>query len=201
MEQMVEIRLHGRLKKEIPETIRISASSVAEAINGFGKFTDVLKPKPGKDRELIQVVGYDTKESLYQTFDREVKFIDIVPAMVGGKKGGFFQVVLGAVLIAAAFAFPPAAAGAGGLFGLGATGSFVFNIGVSMVLGGILSFLSPQPKIDRFGNGAADPEASKYLGATQNTTRIGTRIPIVYGKMLCYGHYLSFNVDAVDVAL
>lgn len=201
MEQMIEIRLHGRLKKLVPETIKVSASCVAEAINGFGKIADVLKPHPGKDRELVQIVGYQTKESLYQTFDKAIGHIDIIPAMVGGKKGGFFQVVLGAVLVAAAFAFPPAAAGSASLFGLGATGSFIFNIGISMVLGGILSFLSPQPKIDRFGNGAADPEASKYLGASQNTTRIGTRIPIVYGRMLCYGHYLSFNVDSVDVAL
>ena len=46
-----------------------------------------------------------------------------------------------------------------------------------------------------------DPEASKYLGADQNTVKIGTRIPLLYGKHQAFGHYLSFNVDAKDISL
>ena len=47
---------------------------------------------------------------------------------------------------------------------------------------------------------AQDPEASRYLGAPQNTTKAGTRIPLLYGEHQAYGHYLSFDIDAKDVA-
>ena len=60
--------------------------------------------------------------------------------------------------------------------------------------------MSPQTKIDQFGK-QADPEASKYLSANQNTTKIVTRIPLMYGFNRAYGHYISFDVDAKDVAL
>ena len=117
----------------------------------------------------------------------------ILPAFFGSKKGGgFFQILIGAVLIAASFAFP-----AGALIG-----STLMSMGASMVLGGLLSFMAPSPnRNDQNNQKGSDPEASKYLAATGNTTAHGTRIPVVYGRFKVYGHFLSFNVDAKDVAI
>jgi hypothetical protein len=63
-----------------------------------------------------------------------------------------------------------------------------------MVLGGIVQMLTPVPETD-------STEGSMYLGAGVNTVRIGTRIPILYGTRKVGGHYLSFDVDAKDIAL
>lgn len=66
--------------------------------------------------------------------------------------------------------------------------------GAMMVLGGIVQMLTPVPETD-------STEGSLYLGAGVNTVRIGTRIPILYGTRKIGGHYLSFDVDAKDIAL
>ena len=201
-ERTVEVVLHGYLKDLYPEKIVLSGFSAAEIINGMCKMTKAFNPEPFKDRHFISVVGFETEESLKEALPAEIKELHIVPAMTCGKKGGFFQVVVGAVLVAAAIYFSGGLAAVlapGFSFGLGA--GLAFNFGLSLVLGGLLSMLSPQPKVSNSGAEAADPESSKYLGAGSNTVKIGTRIPIMYGEVQAYGHYISFNVDAKDVAI
>lgn len=141
---------------------------------------------------MVQILGFDTAQSVRTPTDLED--FHIMPAFfgAGGKGfGGFIQIVVGSVLIAAGVLLAPHVSPfiAQTLIGMGA----------SMVLGGLLSFIAPQPSRDT--NNTSDPEGSKYLGANQNTTLVGTRIPIGYGRFRCYGHFLSFQVDAKDVAI
>lgn len=197
-ETRVKLVLHGALKKLIPEEIYMTGNNVAEIVNGFFRQRPELRPHLGQPRWAVQVMGFESKESILNPLMPDVKELHICPVMAGGK-GGFFGVVLGGVLIAASFWNPVIAVGA--LWSGGATlSAIMFNIGLSLALGGLLQMLSPAPKLSN-GDNAQDPAASQYLGASQNTTKIGTRIPLLYGKFKCYGHYLSFNVDAKDVAL
>lgn len=196
-ERKVKIVLHGYLKELYPHELNMSGHNVSEIINGMCKMTKAFEPKLGQDRHTIAVVGFDCHESLNEPLPPSLTELHLVPAMTGGKSGGFARILIGAVLIAASFLIPGAQVIA---FGTTTWGSMLFSAGMSLALGGLLELMSPQPKADTFGNNAADPEASKYLGATQNTVKIGTRIPLMYGEMLAYGHYLSFDVDAVDVA-
>src|SRR5690606_15604493 len=107
----------------------------------------------------------------------DVTEIHLVPELSGGKSGGFVKIALGAVLIAASFAMTGPILPA--LYG-GISASAVFWGGVTLVLGGLLELISPAPKMDT--KTSQDPEASKYLGTPQNTTRAGTRIPLLYGR-------------------
>lgn len=196
-ERKVRVVLHGYLKNLYEKDIFLSGYSASEIINGMSKMTKAFNPQPGQERHQISVVGFESKESLFEPLPADIEELHLVPAMTGGKKGGFFQIVIGAVLIAASiYIGGPATLSAA--FEMTGVAGFLFNLGISMLLGGLLAMLSPTPKADSFGN-AADPEASKYLGANQNTVRIGTRIPIIYGMMKAFGHYLSFDVDAKDV--
>lgn len=200
-EKRVKIVLHGHLKDLYPEEIYMSGHSVSEVINGMCKATDAFNPRPGTGRHAISVVGFNTVESLTEPLPADTEELHLVPTMAGGKKGGFFQIVLGVVMIAAAIYLGPGVTAFGGAFQVGGVGGFLFSSGLSMVLGGLMAFLSPTPKADSYSNDVADPEASKYLGASQNTVKIGTRIPIPYGRNKLFGHYLSFDVDAKDVAI
>lgn len=195
MEQTLRIELHGPLRELYPDGFTITASNVIEAVNGFAKQTGIFDVPLGTEKHCVAVVGFDTKESLYAPLPANTNVLHLVPPMIGGK-GGFFKVIVGIVMIAAtimsAGTLAAAMAGTYGIF---------FNIGVSLVLGGLLEMLSPAPKMDLTGNSASDPEASKYLGASQNTVKIGTRIPLLYGEHIAYGHYLSFDVDSKDVAV
>jgi predicted phage tail protein len=175
----MRLHLHGPLKRLCPEVIEIAANTVAEAINGLCKIKKGLfKPNLAENtRPVVRVVGFETVESLYEKTD--VQDIHIVPALIGGKSG-FFQIIIGAVLIAASFIIP----------GL----QFLLPIGISMVIGGVTQLLFPVKMADQ----ALDE--NKYLGAPQNTVKIGTRIPLLFGTCRGYGHYLSYNVDAIEVA-
>ena len=197
----VKIILHGYLKNLYPHDLELTGSSVKEIINGMCRQTKAFDQKPGEERHCVSVVGYETIEKLSMPLLPNVTELHIVPEMSGGKSGGLVRIVVGVVFIAAAFALGGTALAGPVLFGETTLAGMMFNFGLSMVLGGLLEMVSPAPKIDRAGNSAADPEASKYLGATQNTVRVGTRIPILYGKFQCFGHYLSFDVDAKDVAV
>lgn len=188
---MIKVVLHGYLKDLYPHPINMAADTVAELINGVCKQTKAFNPKPGEERHTIKVVGFDTPESLYQPLEQDE--VHLVPAFCGGK--GFFKIVLGAVLIASAIAFPSAfPVTVGGLTILTASG--VFWMGAALALGGLLELISPAPTVDTDPN---DPEASKYLGEPKNTVKIGTRIPLLYGERMVYGHYLSFDIDAKRV--
>lgn len=194
-EPKIKIVLHGYFKELFPHDITLSGSSVAELINGLCKVTKAFNPKLGEEKHCMSIIGFDTKESLFSPIPSNITEIHIVPSMEGGK-GGLFKVIIGVAIIAVAIYNP------GVLFTIGGfsvEGASLLFTGISLALGGLLEMLSPQPQIDKNGNSAVDPEASKYLGASQNTVKIGTRIPIAYGENKAYGHYLSFNVDAVDV--
>lgn len=196
-ERRIKVVLHGALKKLYDKPIELMGATPADIINGLCRMTKAFNPKPGVERHILQVLGYDSEASLHSPLKPDSAELHLMPAMLGGKSGGFFRIVIGVVLIAASFFLPAGPLIAGFSFSLS---SIAFNFGLSLVLGGLLEMLSPQPKADTTA-GVKDPEASKYLGATANTVKIGTRIPIVYGEILCYGHYISFDVDAKDVVV
>lgn len=197
-EKTVRVVLHGYLKDLYKDEIVLSGHSAAEVLNGMCKMTSAFNPEPLKDRHLVAISGFTTKEEIYGPLPADIKELHISPAMTGGKKGGFFLIVVGVIAIAAAVWTGGASLS---IFSAGGLTGFLANTGLSLLLGGVIAMLSPQPKISSSGSDIADPEASKYLGASQNTVKIGTRIPIMYGKNKAYGHYISFNVDAKDVVV
>lgn len=180
-----KIRFHSFLKKLVPEEIIIEAENIRSAIEGATRQLPQLAPNASRGRLQVSVVGCPTYEDLLKA-DREV--IDIVPQLSGGKEGGFIQILVGVVTIAAAF-IP----GVGPL-----VSAALLSSGIGLVVGGLLSFLLPTPNRD---TASGDPEASKYLGSPRNTTQIATRIPVLYGRDRVYGHFLSFDIDSKDIAV
>ncbi|MEG7168252.1 tail assembly protein, partial [Pseudomonas aeruginosa] len=63
--------------------------------------------------------------------------IRIVPLVIGSKQSGLFQTVLGAALIAVGVFATSLTLG---------TSTFLISAGASMMLGGVMQMLSPQPK-------------------------------------------------------
>lgn len=183
------VHFHGYLKQLVPDVIEIDAVDVADAIDGATRQLPQLAPDAVRGRHRITVVGCPTFEDLKRT---DLEDIHIMPQLSGGKEGGVFQIVVGLTLIAVGFATGNPFAAEQGF------ATLMVTMGASMVLGGVMQLLMPTPKRDQ---AQGDPEASKYLGAPGNTTAIGTRIPILYGRDKVFGHYISFDVDAKDVAV
>lgn len=178
----VLVHLHGYLKEFSDGPVEVMADTAAEAVEKVTRLLPGFKPNAVYGRHRVRVVGYETEKDIYDPLKGDQ--IHLIPQFGGGKRGGFVQLLLGVALV-----------GVGLLVGAGtALGGILLKVGALMFLGGLAQLLSPQPEDND------DEKKNRYLGAPKNTVRLGTRIPILYGRHQVYGHYLSFNINAIDVS-
>lgn len=195
---MIEVHLHGSLRKIHPEPIRIFASTAAEALELLTSQLPGFQPT-AQGYKHVRVEGFSSEQALREPLDQAE--LHVYPQMNGGKNGGFTQILVGAVLIAATIVTAGGFAGVAGAVGatMAGTAGFgamltatVFMTGVSMVMGGLVSLLMPQPSMSTSNS----QEASKYLGSPSSTTKIGTTIRVIYGLRRVGFHFLSFQTNA-----
>lgn len=133
--------------------------------------------------------------------------VHIVP-VVTGAGGNMGRILTGAALIGASFLFPGAgmfgtysvtgaAAVKGGI--LTGIGTLTSAIGAAMVLGGVSDMLFPKPKMPEFSS-PNDPRISFGFSGTQNTSRAGTPVPLVYGEIFTGSVVISAGVDTHQVS-
>lgn len=199
----IKVYFHGYLKKLFPKPIELQAETAYEAIRNISFNYPQFKAPLDIGRYRIRIKDYDSLESLKVPLFTDN--LHIYPFFKMGKSSGWVQIAIGVALVAlggvglAVYGAGLAASAAAGS-GLAAAGLAGLNglvyAGVGMLVGGVISLLAPQPKLDN--DMVSDPSASKYLGAPKNTVAVGTRIPIGYGLFRVYGHYISFNINAVD---
>ena len=115
--------------------------------------------------------------------------IRIVPVIIGGKKAGVLQTVLGAVLVAAGavLSFTPWAAAS----------PFLYKFGAAMMLGGVVQMLSPQPS-GIASKQSADNRASYAFGGVTNTAAQGYPVPLLYGRRRIGGAIISAGIYVED---
>ena len=193
-ERLRTIRLYGALGTKFGREYRLWVKTPAEAVQAL---TLQLKGMEafmlGERYSFAVLVGKrrlklrDNLEELRDPPGDDV--IRIVPLIVGAKRGGLFQAVIGAVLIAAAF-IP----GGQPLATLGA--KMMFSAGVSLVLGGVAAMLSPQPKMNIADS--PDNRASHLFNGPVNTVAQGNGVPIFYGCGIVGSSVISAGITAVD---
>lgn len=191
----VKIKFHGILKKLCPKVYEIDAQTPSEAIRGLTNQLPQLKRKDGS-RFHCRVKECPTKESLFSTFG-DITELNVYPSFIaaGGGDSGWFQVVVGAIVVVVGLIM----IGAGTYFGqpwLVEAGKYVVASGVAMMIGGAAQMLMPLPKTSNTQE--SQVAESRFFTKNQNTTAIGTRITLAYGKNKIYGQLLSFNTQAVD---
>lgn len=163
-----------------PIVVQTAAATALEIVESIGRQLPQLRADPILGPKQIEVVGHRSVEALSMPLQADE--IEIVPAFVGAKSG-LGQILLGGLLVALSF-----------VPGLQFFSGFLLKMGAMMILGGLAQLLNPTPKQDK-----GDREESRYLGAPLQTTKIGTRIPILYGRRKWGGHLLSHQVDAMQV--
>jgi predicted phage tail protein len=185
----VKVFLHGYLRQFLNQEdyIEVEAETPAKAIEHITRVLPGFHPRLKEGPHRIAVVGHREPETLFAPLI--VDTLHIVPQFMGGKSGGYIQIAIGAALVAAGISlyFIP-----GGQAFAAAVSPYLFSLGGALILGGLQQLLSPTPSSD-------DKEKkSRYLGAPKNTVDIGTRIPILYGEHQVYGHFLSFDISALN---
>lgn len=109
--------------------------------------------------------------------------IRIAPVHAGAKNGGFIQTIVGGALIGISF-----------IPGLQAA----LPIGVSLVAGGVIQMISPQPKARKPAD-SPENQASDIFNGAVNTTAQGNCVPVLYGGPMEIGSVvISAGIEAMD---
>jgi len=191
MNGLTEIRLLSTMGKKYGRThlVRLDTKTPAEAVrwlvSQFPSARQYLSTAHLKGITFAVFRGRgNTRENIGrdQLAEPAGDCITFAPVHAGSKQG-LLQTVLGAVLIAADVLF----------FHTG----YLTTLGVSLVAGGIVQMLSPQPKLQKNAD-SADNQASYVFSGPVNTTAQGNPVPVLYGRMIVGSAVISAGMEADD---
>ncbi|MDE9483969.1 tail assembly protein [Xenorhabdus bovienii] len=189
MNTLRTIRLSGVLIPQFGREHKLVVSSPIEAIRALSVIIDGFEKflLTAKERGLTFAVFIGkrniSRDELELSGEGDIR---IVPVIIGSKKAGIFQTILGAVMVVA------------GVFAWATPyGVPLVMSGVSMMLGGVVQMLSPMP------GGLArredpDNKPSYAFGGPVNSIAQGNPVPIGYGKRRIGGAIISAGIYAED---
>jgi predicted phage tail protein len=193
-----KIKLYGELAdfvghKEFEVQVDSLAKAVSFLINNFEGIDKFMSPKYYQ----VKIGNYeiDKAELTYPIGQEDIHFIPVI----AGAGGGTRRFLLGAALIGAAFV-PGLQTISLGTFGGSpvALSSIVGTTGIGLALSGVTEMLFPLPKPKEFTS-EQDPQLSFNFSGTQQTSRAGTPVPIVYGEIFTGSVVISGGIDTEQV--
>ena len=202
---MRNIIFHGELAEFIGyKSLEAKVSTVAETMRFLICNFPTVEPYMSQRYYKI-ILGKDEVDENELHYPMGSSDINIVP-VISGAGGNLGKIFLGAALIGASFLFPGAGLfgttsvfGAAAGAGIGTTiGTALSAVGAVMVLGGVSGMLFPMPQEPDFSN-EGDPRISFNFSGTQNTSRAGTPVPIVYGEIFTGSVVISAAIDTEQV--
>ena len=175
-------KTHWRLISKVSE----AGVALAKTITGFESYMVNSKRRgltfaifKGKKNIGVDDLGFPVTGEV----------VRIVPVIIGSKKAGLLQTILGAVIVAV---------GAIATFGFAqAWGVNVMMAGGAMMAGGVVQMLSPQPT-GLASKQSADNRASYAFGGVTNTAAQGYPVPLLYGKRRIGGAIISAGIYVED---
>lgn len=111
----------------------------------------------------------------------------ITPVIAGAGAAG--RILAGVALIAASF-IPGVAAWAGPT-----AYSLIIGVGASLVLGGVAQLLTPIATLPTGADSSKDPRKNYSFSGVQNTSRMGTPVPVIYGETIVGSVVISAGID------
>jgi len=201
-----KLKLYGELAefvghKEFEIQVDSLGKAVSFLVNNFPQVEKYMNPQYYQ----VKVGNYAVdQEEIHHPIGQED--IHIVPVITGAGRG-VGKVLLGAALIAGAFIFNPALSfsfktGVTGFSTLSGASGFITKaavyLGTSLLISGVSDMLFPLPKPKEFKS-EQDPQLSFSFSGTQNTSRAGTPVPIVYGEIVTGSVVISGAIDTQQV--
>ncbi|MEO3282421.1 tail assembly protein [Enterobacter cloacae] len=191
-ERMTRIELGGVLGKKFGKVhhrliSRVNEASVALAktVPGFEQFM-ISSQRRGLTYSVFKGEKNIGVDDLGFPVTGDV--IRIVPVIIGSKKAGLIQTILGAVLVIASIWMP----------GLSiAASNMMFAAGASITLGGVVQMISPQAT-GLASKQSSDNRASYAFGGITNTAAQGYPVPLLYGRRRIGGAIISAGIYVED---
>lgn len=208
------LTLSGALAKKFGKTHRYHVTDLREMLRamcatvpGFKKYVS------NAHLNGVRFAFYKGRQNIgLQDFDMSAGATEYRMSVVieGSKSGGVLQVVIGAVALVAAFFTAGASLGVwGATLGIG-TGAAALTggaalavtalsgIGLSMMLGGVVSLLTPQPSYNIGSASSTENQPNYAFGAPVNTVAMGYPVPILYGEREIGGAIISAGIFSSD---
>ena len=195
-----KIKLYGELAefvghKEFEVQVDSLAKAISFLVNNFEGIDKFMSPKYYQ----VKIGNYEINESEfdYPIGQQDIHFIPVI----AGAGGGTRRLLLGAALIGVGVLSGGAAFTASGFTGtgfLGGTTAVLGNVGVGLAIAGVSEMLFPLPKPKEFTS-EQDPQLSFNFSGTQQTSRAGTPVPIVYGEIFTGSVVISGGIDPEQI--
>lgn len=197
MNELKTVRLYGALGARFGRVHRLVIASPAEAcralsviLPGFEQYMQTAHLRGLRFAVFRGKKNIGQDELKHNSGEEDIR---IAPVISGSKRGGVLQTILGAVLVVGAIALGPVGIGAIA----GSTAMSIGLMGGSMMIGGVVQMLSPQP-----GGLASrqDPDnAPSYaFGGPVNTTAMGNPVGLLYGEREIGGAIVSAGIYTND---
>ncbi|OCJ21190.1 tail assembly protein [Serratia sp. 14-2641] len=196
------IRLGGQLGKKFGKTHRLVVADTREALRalcitlpGFESFM------MNAHKDGVQFAFFNGSQNIglaeFATSKGSAD-IRIMPVIAGSKNAGMFQIVIGVAALVGAFF---TAGGTMALWGtqLAAGAAAVTGLtmmGASMVLGGVMQLMTPQPDFGMSSSQSVENKPSYAFGSPVNTTAQGYPVPVLYGEREIGGAVISAGIYA-----
>lgn len=206
---MTTIRLHGRIGKIFGREFSLAVNTPAEAIRALCRLLPGFQQhlvQSGKNGVVYRFLAGKTELSVKElSLSFPSRAFDLFPIPAGSKRAGVFQVVLGAILVAAAVVTAGSSLGLTSLvtksawvtaFGSSATFGvhMAAYMGAAMFFGGI-STLIANPKMDSYNGGVTGDSSRSYIfNGSNQTTRQGGPVPVGYGTLHIGGQVVSMSI-------
>ena len=196
-----KLKLYGELAEFVGhKEFEIEASNIPKVmsflVNNFPQVEQYMNPKYYQ----VKVGDYAIdKEELCDPIGA-TEDVHIVPVIAGAGRG-LAKILFGAALIGISFFSFGTSAGLGVAFtkGFAKVGLFqkgLAALGGALVLSGVSDMLFPTPTLTERED---DPRLSFNFAGTQNTSRAGTPVPIVYGEIFTGSVVISGSIDTDQV--
>ncbi|ELY5784507.1 tail assembly protein [Cronobacter sakazakii] len=197
MNELKTVRLYGALGARFGREHRLVIASPAEAcralsviLPGFEQYMQTAHLRGLRFAVFKGKKNIGQDELKHNSGEEDIRIASVI---AGSKRGGVLQTILGAVLVVGALALGPVSIGAIA----GSTAMSIGLMGGSMMIGGVVQMLSPQP-----GGLASrqDPDnAPSYaFGGPVNTTAMGNPVGLLYGEREIGGAIVSAGIYTND---
>lgn len=197
VENMAVIKFHGDLKQFMAKPFELEVTNFRELMSGLLTQIKGLREHFRKGSYKVRIGNdYLSNEQLKTNPMIELEessSVHFIPVITGAGKGmGIGQIILGVVLVAAAFWTGGASLAAWG------TGSTMMGaMGASLMLSGTVSLLAKTPEMSS-GVKEGEKKQSTSFSNIRNLTPQGRPIPLLYGKMMTSLVLISQGIETFD---
>jgi len=183
-EKVRNVRLYGQLGSRFGRLHRLAVKNPAEAIRalsamlpGFEQYLMTAKDRGLTFSLFVGKSNISKEEMEYPVGSEDIR---IAPVIIGAKRAGVLQTIVGVVLIAIGYFFPPVAA-------------YTVPAGIGMIAGGVIQMLSPVPK-GLSSRDSPDNASSYSFNGPVNTQAQGNPVPVLYGRLIVGSAVISAGI-------